>query len=192
MLKELLGDQYDAVIKAAEEKGVSLIADSKKEPKFVPIERVHTLTRQKSEVEEQLKAQETALAEAKKGAGDNPELLKKLETLEADKLAITEKYQKAQIEYAIKTEALKANAVDADDILKLTDLSILKLQDDGTVKGAAEQIKALSESKPHLFTPTADPTKVPPQPGNPPKIHPGGSEAMANAAKIMGVQLPTV
>jgi type IV secretory pathway VirB10-like protein len=67
----------------------------------------------------------------------------------------------------LKAEAIKAGMVDLDG-LKLADLSKVTLEEDGTVKGAEELMKALKEAKPWLFgTPGTSGTGTPPPPRDP-------------------------
>jgi hypothetical protein len=55
-----------------------------------------------------------------------------------------------RVSAALKAAALKAGMIDLDG-LKLADVSKVTLEDDGTVKGAAELVVALKERWPYLF-----------------------------------------
>lgn len=61
------------------------------------------------------------------------------------------KAETAFVNNAIAIEAQKLGAVDLEAVIKLIDRKDIKLGDDGTVSGAAEALKALSESKQYLF-----------------------------------------
>jgi hypothetical protein len=54
------------------------------------------------------------------------------------------------IRAAMKVAAIKAGMIDLD-WLKVVDVTKITLQDDGSVKGAAELVAALKAAKPHLF-----------------------------------------
>lgn len=103
------------------------------------------------ELREENKAQRLARQEAEKKAQEAIDQAKKAKD-EADG-RVSQAQQAANeriIRAELKAEAVKAGVVDLD-VLKLVDLSKLKINDQGEVEGGAELIKQLKESKPHFF-----------------------------------------
>lgn len=103
------------------------------------------------ELREENKAQRIARQDAEKKAQEAADAAKKAS--EEAQAAIAKAQQASNeriIRAELKAEAVKAGVVDLD-VLKLVDLSKLKLNDQGDVEGAADLIKALKESKPHFF-----------------------------------------
>lgn len=92
---------------------------------------------------EKLEAEKTRLASEKKF-----QELAELNKQEADKWK--SQAETASVNNTIQMEASKAGVVDVDAAIKLLDRSGIKLNEDGTVSGVAEAIKALVESKPYL------------------------------------------
>ena len=110
-----------------------------------------------------LKAQEEA---TKRQAAEDA--AKAAQTDAEGKITATQKAANDHIIRAeLKAEAIKAGMVDLDG-LKLADLSKVTLEEDGTVKGAEELMKALKEAKPWLFG-SADTSGT----GKPPPPKPG-------------------
>lgn len=60
------------------------------------------------------------------------------------------KYQQAVVDNQILAEASKAGVVDVEAIKALIERKDIKLNDDGTVSGVGEAVKALLASKPYL------------------------------------------
>jgi regulator of replication initiation timing len=111
---------------------------------------------------EKLKPQFEAM---KTAAGENP-LLKqqiedlqtklgeypgKIEELQNQNSKWESKYKDTVLDSAIRLAAIKAGAIDPDDILKYVDKSKLDFNEDGSVKGLDEQMGGLSENKKYLF-----------------------------------------
>jgi len=67
---------------------------------------------------------------------------------------------KTQVEMALITEAVKAGARRPDHVLRLVDLSTVRLED-GKVKGAAEAISALAQDSPGYFQAGSQPAPPP-------------------------------
>lgn len=94
---------------------------------------------------------EAQQAEAEKKRLAEQGKFKELAEAEAKKRTEAEqKYQKAVIDNTIITEASKLGAVDIEAVKALIDRKDIKLNDDGTVTGVAEAVKALLDSKTYL------------------------------------------
>jgi hypothetical protein len=59
--------------------------------------------------------------------------------------------EREKIDAALKAEARRALLLD-DDLLKLIDTSAMRVEADGSVRGAAELLAQLKIDKPHLFS----------------------------------------
>lgn len=125
------------------------------EPKLVPIESLNALSEKnrtlKTQLDEILKKQKDADEQKLVDEGKTKELLQKRE----EELAgLRTKYETTTKGNAIRLVALQLGAIDTDTILKIVDLSSIKLNDDGNVDEAS--VKALIEetkaNKPFLFT----------------------------------------
>lgn len=82
--------------------------------------------------------------------GDTPETTERVSTLEKDLSKKDETIQQLRIQNAF----LAANEYswhDAADALRLADLSDVEIEEDGTVVGLKEALRALAKSKPHLI-----------------------------------------
>ena len=90
--------------------------------------------------------------EAERAKLDEVERLK-LDLAERDrKIAATEERVRQQaVEGEVRIVALREGALDPSDVLTLMDRAEIKLNDDGSVMGVEEAIKAFKEKKPHLF-----------------------------------------
>ncbi|NFG22683.1 hypothetical protein FDF11_08245 [Clostridium botulinum] len=129
--------------------------ESKKELEtYVPKTRFDEVNNSKKELEKTVKERDTQLNDLKSKTGDNGELKKQIETLQADNKKKDDDYQaqikEMQISSAIKL-AIADKAQDADLVTGLFDKSKLILGDDGKVTGLEEQLKTIKEGKPFLF-----------------------------------------
>jgi len=76
-----------------------------------------------------------------------------------EKERLTKQWQQAQINNALKLEALKQGMIDADDV-KLVDVSnVIFNIESGQVEGVSEAVAKLKELKPYLFK-SNEPSKV--------------------------------
>lgn len=71
-----------------------------------------------------------------------------------------ERWKASSIASEIKALAAKEGAVDLDAVALLADKSGVKINDDGTITGAEEVVKAMRESKPYLFNNSNTRTQV--------------------------------
>ncbi|MGX4583358.1 phage scaffolding protein [Paenibacillus chitinolyticus] len=129
---------------------------------FIPKVRFDEVNTAKKTAEEALQERDKQLESLNKTAGNNEELKKQIETLQAENTAAKEKYeaeaQQMKIATALKI-SLAGKVHDPDLVAGLLDKSKIELDDTGAVKGGLDdQVKALKESKGFLFVPE-DPNK---------------------------------
>jgi hypothetical protein len=140
-----------------------LAGNAKDKPDFVPYARVEELSGQKSTQAAQI-AELTKRIEAMKPlAAGNETLTKQIEAMQTQLTEGESKRKALMVDSAIKLAAITAKAKDAGDVSKFIDASKVVVNDDGSVTGIDEQIKALQESKAYLF---GDATPVPGGGGN--------------------------
>lgn len=177
-LQELLGDQYDAIIKKLDGKTL-MINDGSYIPKSRLDEEIakrKTLEAQltqlqeestkkldalKAEYENQIKELTTSLknfegsekqkAELEKLVSETNAKLKELtEKREAEKQEYEQRLQQQKLDALIEVELLRANARKTKAVRALLDESKIKLDGDN-ILGLSDQITALKESDPWLF-----------------------------------------
>lgn len=162
-----------------EELAVKVAEASAEELKdFIPKSRFDEVNEAKKNAEALVKDRDKQLEDVKKSTGDNEELKKQIEQLQEDNKVAKQKYEsdikKMQIDNAVQSALKDAGAKNTTALMALLkDLDKAEISDDGTVKGLAEQIKALQESDSYLFE-----TKAEPQPPKPSGVTPanGGSQ----------------
>lgn len=167
------------------------IADASQEElkTYIPKARFDEVNNTKKQLESDLKDRDKQIEDIKKNVGDNEELKKTIETLQADNKKKDEEYQ-AQIKDIKLTNsillAIGEDAHDKDLVLSQIDKSKLILGDDDKVTGLDEQIKDIKTNKPFLFK-IQEPVPTPePKPGikfgpQDPKPNPGGQISMKDA-----------
>lgn len=135
----LTKEQVDNIMKINGEDIENAKSSSKSEMENLKVENA-TLTTQ-------VKERDSQIDQLKKSAGDNAELQKQIETLQADNKAKDEAHAKELTRLKLDTAVEKAltdgGAKNVKAVKALLDLSDAKLSDDGTVKGLADQIQKL-------------------------------------------------
>ena len=123
---------------------------------YIPKTRFDEVNEAKKNAEALVKERDKQLEDVKKSTGDNEELKKQIETLQAENKASKEKYEadikKMQIDNAVQVALKDAGAKNVTALMALLkDLDKAELAEDGTVKGLADQIQALQKSESYLF-----------------------------------------
>ena len=140
-----------------EELAAKLESASQEELKgFIPKTRFDEVNNEKKKLESDIKDRDTQLETLKNSTGDVEALKKQIEDLQADNKQKDEAH-KAEVHQLKVDAAVDAALVGAKAKNNLTvrallkDLENAKLQDDGTIKGLAEQIAEIQKSDPYLF-----------------------------------------
>ncbi len=159
----------------SEEQAAKAAEASKKElESYVPKVDYDAANQAKGQLEKDIKDRDKQLEDLKKNSGDNAELQKQIETLQAENKAVMEKNEADMKELKLSTAiklALGESAQDTELVTGLFDKSKLILSDDGKVTGLEEQLKSIKESKPFLFKEAKPDTD--PKPGFRPLGAPG-------------------
>ncbi len=146
----------------SEEQAAKAAEASKKELEaYVPKADYDTANQAKYQLEKDIKDRDKQLEDLKKSSGDNAELKKTIETLQAENKATKEKNEADMKELKLSTAikvALAGTVHDVDIVTGLVDKAKLILAEDGKVSGLDEQIKTIKESKAFLFK-ESDPGK---------------------------------
>ncbi|WP_367569049.1 phage scaffolding protein [Lacrimispora sp.] len=139
----------------SEEQAAKAAEASKKELEaYVPKADYDTANQAKGQLEKDIKDRDKQLEDLKKNSGDNAELKKTIEILQAENKATKEKNEADMKELKLFTAikvALAGTVHDVDIVTGLVDKTKLILADDGKVSGLDEQIKSIKESKAFLF-----------------------------------------
>ena len=121
---------------------------------YIPPERFNEINEAKKAAETAIAERDKQLNELKKGVGDNEELKKQIETLQAENKATKEKYesdiQTMRINNAIDNALTMAGAKNIKAVRALLDLEQIKV-DGEAVTGVEEQIKALTSADDSKF-----------------------------------------
>ena len=158
---------------------------------YIPKTRFDEVNEAKKNAEALVKERDKQLEDVKKSTGDNEELKKQIEQLQDDNKAAKQKYEsdikQMQINNAVQSALKDAGAKNVTAIMALLkDMDKAELDSDGTVKGLAEQVKALQESDSYLFD-----AKGEPQPAKPSGATPagGGSQQTPSAESTWEAKL---
>lgn len=141
----LTEEDADKVAKASEEelKG------------FVPKARFDEVNEAKKHAEESVKERDKQIEGLKTSAGDAEKLKEQIEQLQQDNKAKdslhASEIKKLKIDNAVDSALMTAKAKNLKAVRALLDLDKAELSEDGTVKGLAEQIEALSKADDSKF-----------------------------------------
>lgn len=133
---------------------------------MVPRSRLNDKNEDIKELQAQLAQRDEQIKTLQSSVEDESELSKQLEELKQSNADWSTKYQKSQLNNAIKLGVAK-DANDPNDILAFLNTDGLEVQEDGTVKGLDERIKELRETKPYLFAETKPTGRTPEGGSNP-------------------------
>ncbi|MBE5981550.1 MAG: hypothetical protein E7249_20845 [Paenibacillaceae bacterium] len=154
-------EEFIALGISEEQAGKAAEASKKELETYVPKADYDAANQAKGQLEKDIKDRDKQLESLKKNTGDNAELQKQIETLQAENKATKEKndadMKELKLSTAIKV-ALAGSVHDVDIVTGLVDKTKLILTDDGKVSGLDEQIKSIKESKAFLFK-ESDPGK---------------------------------
>lgn len=145
MFGEELGSQIENVVK---EKGIKLAIDAGDK---IPKNRFDEVIGVKNELKAQVSELTNQLEGLKKANEGNKDLTSQIEALQKSNEELMQKHQRTIIESAIKFEAVKAKAKDANDLTKFLDVSKLEIDEKGNISGLDVQINELKEQKAYLF-----------------------------------------
>lgn len=140
-------EQIDAVMK--------INGDDIENAKAGSAAEITNLKAENDTLSKQVKDRDKQIDTLKASAGDNEELKKQIETLQADNKAKDEAHAKEltqlKIDAAVEKALTDGGAKNIKAVKALLDLTDVKLGDDGTVKGLAEQIQKLQADEGSKF-----------------------------------------
>lgn len=141
-LKTILGDAYteDLDKKVSTEIGKNFVAKAD----------FNATNEAKKQLEASLRDRDSQLEGLQKSTGDVTALKEQITQLQAQNAEQAKEYAKAikqlKIDNAVEAALIGAKAKNVKAVKALLELDKAELADDGTVKGLAEQLKALAES----------------------------------------------
>lgn len=122
---------------------------------YVPKSRFDEVNTAKKTAEDAVKDRDRQIETLRTSAGTVDDLKNQIATLQADNKAKDEQHAKElknlQIDNAVNTALTAAKAKNLKAVKALLNLENAELSDDGTVKGLADQIKALAEAEDSKF-----------------------------------------
>ncbi len=140
-------EQIDAVMK--------INGDDIENAKAGNAAEITNLKAENETLSKQVKDRDKQIETLKASAGDNEELKKQIETLQADNKAKDEAHAKEltqlKIDAAVEKALTDGGAKNIKAVKALLDLTDAKLGDDGTIKGLAEQIEKLKADEGSKF-----------------------------------------
>lgn len=143
----LAKEQVDSIMK--------INGDDIENAKSSAASEIATLRAENTALDAQIKERDSQIDGLKKSAGDNAELQKQIETLQADNKAKDEAHAKEltrlKIDAAVDKALAEGGAKNVKAVKALLDLADAKLADDGTVKGLSEQIQKLQAGEDSKF-----------------------------------------
>lgn len=132
---------------------------------YIPKARFDEVNNEKKKLELDVRDRDTQLETLKNSTGDVETLKKQIETLQSENKAKDEAHaeeiKQLKIDTAIESALIGAKAKNNLAVKALLkDLDKAELQEDGTIKGLAEQITALQKSDEYLFNTETKKTQV--------------------------------
>ena len=123
---------------------------------FIPKERFDEVNEENKTLKGTIGERDKQLEELKKVGGDNAVLKEKIESLQAENKSLSEQHAKElrdlKVDNAIITALTAAGAKNIKAVRALLSIDDkTELSEDGSIKGLAEQIKALAKSDGYLF-----------------------------------------
>lgn len=140
-LKTILGEAYSDEIdkKVSEEIGKGFVARAD----------FNAVNAEKKQLTDSLKERDTQLNALKESTGDITALKEQISKLQEDNAAQAkshaEELKKLRVDAAVESALVSSKAKNGRAVKALLNLEKAELAEDGTVKGLAEQIKALAE-----------------------------------------------
>lgn len=127
---------------------------------FIPKTRFDEVNNEKKKLELDLRDRDGQLETLKNSTGDVEAMKQQIATLQADNKAKDEAHaaeiKKMKVDAAVEAALTSSGAINAKAVVPfLKDLDKAELADDGTVKGLAEQIEALTKADDTKFLFTA-------------------------------------
>lgn len=122
---------------------------------YIPKSRFNEVNSELKQAKEQISERDKQLETLKSTAGDAEALKKQIETLQADNKAKDDAHaaeiKQLKIDGAVDKALSDAKAKNNKAVKALLNLEKAELAEDGTIKGLAEQIKALTEAEDSKF-----------------------------------------
>lgn len=140
----------------SEELASKIAGESKKElENYVEKSKYIELEIEKKQIGQTLQERDKQLEELKKNSGDNIELKKQIEKLQADNKVMEENHHKElnniKLNGAIDIALTNAKVKNLKAVRALLNQENIKLKDDGSIEGIKEQIEELKKSDAYLF-----------------------------------------
>ena len=132
---------------------------------FVPLDRFNEVNTAKKKLEGDLEERDKQLDDLSKSTGDIEELKNQITTLQSENKAAKEAHEKElkelKVSNALEKALTDAKAKNSKAVQALLELgNDVELDEDGTIKGLDEKIKALKESDAYLFNEEKQTTKI--------------------------------
>ena len=123
---------------------------------YIPKARFDEVNNEKKKLELDVRDRDGQLETLKKSTGDNEELKKQIEQLQADNKAKDDAHaaeiKQLKVDSALEAALTAAKAKNNTAVKALLkDMDKAELAEDGTIKGLAEQLEAIKKSDSYLF-----------------------------------------
>lgn len=183
-LLELLGQElYDKVVAVSGDKKVDVVTN-----RYIPRDKFNELNEEKKTLEATVVERDKQLKNLKADSEASETLKEKITKLETDNAELAKQHAE-ELTRVKQTNAVRLAIADQannpDTLLKLIDLSAIKLTEDGKLSGLDDQLKTLKESDGYLFKTTEAPDGKDQQKTPPPgfsSTNPGQSQTPPGGA----------
>lgn len=173
-LNEILGEElFNQVKEKIGDKKVVIANDGS----YIPKQKFDEVNTSKNQLKEQVGELSSQLESLKEAAKGNTNLEQKISELQKSNEDWEGKYQDSLISSALKLEAVKHNAINAEDVLAFVNKDNLSIDKHGKIKGLTDEFAALKKNKAYLFKANSS------TPGTNPAGQKSGSEDVADRIK---------
>lgn len=184
-LQELLGEElYNQVVEKAGDNKIAVVSDGS----YIPKQKFDDLNHEMKQYKQQVADRDSQIDDLQKKAGNNEDMQETINELKENNRQEVERLKQEkhdqQYNYELEKGLIASKAKNPKALKGLLDTEMLKLDDDGEIRGLSEQLEKIKESDAYLFddAPENDDSQ-PDTTGKPVDYKAGGSRKTNNPSK---------